>query len=125
MAFTFALLVLNPEIYAKVQREVDMVLGTGSMTPDHVAQLPYIRACLKESLRLFPPAPGFSLSPEGDQPTVVGGRWLFQPDDCCVILLDGLHRDPEIYGEDANEFRPERMLDENFNKLPPHCYKVR
>ena len=93
------------------------------MTPDHLAQLPYTKACLKEALRLFPPAPGFSLSPSGDQPTLVCNRWLFTPDDRCVILLDHLHRDPDIWGPDAEEYVPERMLDETFNKLPPHCYK--
>lgn len=40
-----------------------------------------------------------------------------------VALLNNLHQDPAVYGEDANEWKPERMLDENFNKLPPNSWK--
>lgn len=32
-------------------------------------------------------------------------------------------RDRDVYGEDADEFRPERMMDEYFNKLPPGSFK--
>lgn len=32
-------------------------------------------------------------------------------------------KDPKVYGNDADEFKPERMLDENFEKLPKNAYK--
>ncbi|KAL7792090.1 hypothetical protein V8C37DRAFT_380716 [Trichoderma ceciliae] len=34
-----------------------------------------------------------------------------------------VHQDKAVYGEDAAEFKPDRMLDENFNKLPPNAWK--
>jgi cytochrome P450/NADPH-cytochrome P450 reductase len=46
-------------------------------------------------------------------------------DSQVICLLGKIQRDPAVYGEDANEFRPERMLDEHFNKLPKHAWKVR
>ena len=36
-----------------------------------------------------------------------------------------VHRDPRIYGENADNFIPERMLDENFKRLPRNAWKVR
>ena len=32
--------------------------------------------------------------------------------------MEKVHRDPDAYGEGAEEFKPERMLDERFDKLP-------
>ena len=37
--------------------------------------------------------------------------------------LKGLHHDPAVYGEDANEFRPERFLDGGWEKLPSNAWK--
>jgi len=54
---------------------------------------------------------------------LIDGRYLVKKDESCVVLLKHTHRDKEIFGEDADEFRPERMLDENFNKLPPGAFK--
>lgn len=37
-------------------------------------------------------------------------------------FLPKLHLDPAVY-EDPLTFKPERMLDENFNKLPRNSWK--
>jgi cytochrome P450/NADPH-cytochrome P450 reductase len=34
-----------------------------------------------------------------------------------LALLTKMHVDPVVYGDDANEWKPERMLDENFERL--------
>lgn len=115
---------LNPEKYAKLQSEIDEIIGPGPMTIDHLSRLPYTKACLREALRLHPPAAGFSLSPLSDAPVLLGGKWLIKPEDACIIILPKLHRDP-IFGEDVENFNPDRMLEESFRNLPPNCYKVR
>ena len=43
-----------------------------------------------------------------------------------MCRLGGAHLDPVVFGDDAREFRPERMSDENFARLQeefPNCWK--
>ncbi|KAI0023652.1 P450 family fatty acid hydroxylase [Xylariomycetidae sp. FL0641] len=123
LSFLFALLLQHPTVYEQLQKEVDTVLGTGPLTVEHLSKLPYTKACLRETLRVYPTAPGFYLTLQGDAPVLLGGKWLVHPGDTCVVLLQGLHRDPEIFGSDAKVFKPERMLEQNFKELPPNAFK--
>jgi len=66
----------------------------------------------------------FALESLKDQ--VVGGKYWLPKGEGIGVLLAKSHLDPAVYGEDANEFRPERMLDENFERLQkefPNCWK--
>ncbi|KAK7190825.1 bifunctional P-450/NADPH-P450 reductase [Paraphaeosphaeria sporulosa] len=120
LSFAFYYLLKNPATYFKAQREVDNVVGQGKVTVDHMKQLHYIEAVLRETLRLEPTAPAFNTDPF---PTIGGGKYALKKDSQVMCLLGKIQRDPAVYGEDANEFRPERMLDEHFNKLPKHAWK--
>jgi cytochrome P450 len=52
--FIQAMLVF-PEVLEKSQEEIDRVIGPDRMpTMDDIPDLPYIRACVKESLRWMP-----------------------------------------------------------------------
>lgn len=62
----------------------------------------------------------FSVSPIED--TLLGGKYLVCKGDNVLSLLSRVHLDPEVYDEPL-EFKPERMLDENFNKLPKNAWK--
>jgi len=70
----------------------------------------------------MPTAPAISLTPLNET-EVIGGQYLVKKGQPIVALLHKIHRDPAVYGEDANEWKPERMLDEQFNKLPPGAWK--
>lgn len=61
---------------------------------------------IHESLRLYPPAA--FVSREALEETRVGN--IIIPKGVCLwTLIPTLHRDPEIWGADANEFKPERF----------------
>lgn len=47
------------------------------------------------------------------------------PNQTIIAILPAIHRDPDVWGEDADEFKPERMLDENLSALPKNAWKVR
>lgn len=123
LSFIFYYLLKNPDAYRKVQREVDEVIGKDTVRLEHLSKLPYITAVLREAARLQPTAPGFALTPKSDQGEILGGKYYMAPGEQALILLHNSQRDPGVYGEDAEEFRPERMLDENFNSLPPGSWK--
>lgn len=90
-----------------------------------MAKLPYIEAVLRESLRLSPTAPAFSVrtKPGTTEPVIIGGEYTIPPDTALVCWLSRSQRDPAVYGADSHEFRPERMLGENFANVAAGAWK--
>lgn len=121
LAFIYYFLVENPRELAKAQQEVDEVVGDKVLTFDMIPKLKYIDACIKESLRLQHPVS--LLTRFATRDTVVGGRWLIKKGQMISGIWHHFHRDPSIWGSDSDEFKPERMLEANFSKLPPNAYK--
>lgn len=68
-----------------------------------------MKCVMNEVLRLYPPAPNVQRQAREDikvdDLTVPNGTNLW-------IDLVAIHHDPEFWGEDANEFRPERFMDD-------------
>lgn len=126
LSFACYQLLKNPESLEKAQEEVDRVVGKGPVTFEHMSKLPYIEAVLRETLRLTPTAPVFSVQPlpSTQGPTVLAGKYYVPAGASIGALLPQIGRDPKAYGADANEFRPDRMFGENFTKLPPNAWKV-
>ncbi|GAB2288017.1 hypothetical protein Dimus_022363 [Dionaea muscipula] len=61
---------------------------------------------IQETLRLYPPAAFISWEALDD--IKVGGVLILKG-VCMWMLFPTLHRDPEIWGSDANQFKPERF----------------
>jgi cytochrome P450/NADPH-cytochrome P450 reductase len=74
-----------------------------------------------EALRIWPTAAVFAVKPIRD--AVLAGKYPLTTKDTVVILEPMLHRDPHVWGEDAEAFRPERFAPENAEKLPPNAWK--
>lgn len=96
---------------------------------DHLKDLKYLNAVLRETLRLNPTVPAFAraIRPESEEnPTTISkGKHPLGKGTQVVALVSKSQRDPTVYGDDANEFKPERMYDEEFDKLPNAAWKVR
>ncbi|RJE26772.1 bifunctional P-450 NADPH-P450 reductase [Aspergillus sclerotialis] len=128
LSFLFYYLLKNPSAYKKAQEEVDTVIGRRKITVEDLSKLPYITAVMRETLRLKSTAPLFAVHahPEKNKesPVTLGnGKYVLNENEPIAIILSKLHRDPKVYGPDAEEFKPERMLDENFEKLPKNAWK--
>lgn len=103
------------------------MVGRGKLKIEHMKDLKYIEAVLRETLRLTPTVPAFTRSIRRDNPNdieeVAGGKYAVNRDDKILCLISKVHRDPKVYGDDANEFKPDRMLDDNFQRLPKAAWK--
>ncbi|KEQ27586.1 bifunctional cytochrome P450/NADPH--P450 reductase [Paenibacillus tyrfis] len=119
LSFTIYFLLKHPEVLKKAYAEVDEVLTGTTPTYEQVLKLKYIRMILNESLRLWPTAPQFSLFAKED--TVIGGKYPIKKGEAVSIVLPKLHRDKGVWGDDAEQFRPERFEDPA--KIPNHAYK--
>jgi len=121
LSFALCLLLQHPAVLAQAVEEVDRVLpGARAPEYDDLARLDVIDRILKESLRLWPTAPGFAVAPYED--TLIGGRYLIEKDRRVTVLLPALHRDPAVW-ERAEAFDIDRFLPENEARIPAHAYK--
>ncbi|WP_329342359.1 cytochrome P450 [Streptomyces sp. NBC_00663] len=123
-ALSFALHYLSrhPEAGARARAEVDRVWGD-TETPgyDQVAKLRYLRRVLDESLRLWPTAPAFAR--EAVEDTVLAGEHPMRRGAWTLVLTPMLHRDPEVWGADADRFDPDRFDPKAVRNRAPHTFK--
>ncbi len=109
LSYTLYALLKNPDVLQKCIDEVDRVFGpdpTVRPTYQQTTQLAYINQVLKESLRLWPPAPAFALYPYKDE-EICG--YKLRKGVSVNILVGALHRDPEVWGPRADIFDPENF----------------
>jgi len=118
LTWTFYFLSLNPKAEERLVQEVMDNFAEGeSPTYTKLKTLKYLRMCLDEALRLYPPALPFmgktavkdDVLPNGVK--VRGGQTV-------VYSAYVLHRTPKYWGDDAEEFRPERWEEEGLLKHP-------
>ncbi|MES3034380.1 MAG: cytochrome P450 [Gemmatimonadota bacterium] len=107
LTWTWLLLARNPEAEQRLHEEVDRVLGDRAGTMDDLAQLPFTRAVVAESMRLYPPA--YVVGRRAMEPFSVGGfdfpaRTLFLAPQFIV------HHDRRWWPE-PERFQPDRWLD--------------
>ncbi|MEM6439831.1 MAG: cytochrome P450, partial [Pseudomonadota bacterium] len=124
MSFTLYYLLHHTDVLEKASEEVDRVLGRDiSVEPSlkQVNQLTYVQQILLEALRLWPTAPAFSVYPYEDE--VIGGGYPIGKRNFVTILTLMLHRDPSVWGPDAEKFDPENFSREAVAARPSHAYK--
>ncbi|RSL72552.1 hypothetical protein CEP53_001056 [Fusarium sp. AF-6] len=124
LSFAFYQLLTHPDAYQLAQKEVDQVVGKGPIQVAHLSKLPYLNGVLRETLRLNATIPLFTV--EAFEDTLLGGKYPVKAGETILNLLAKSQLDPTVFGDDANEFKPERMFDENFarlNKEFPNSWK--
>jgi cytochrome P450 len=125
-ALSFALYYLSrdPSLLARAHAEVDAVLGAdpdAEPTFEQVPKFRFLRRVLDEGLRLWPTAPGYARSPR--EVTTLSTGHVMRPQDWALVLLPMVHRDPAVWGDDADQFDPDRFLPQNSRGRPTQTYK--
>lgn len=122
LGFTLHLLMKNPEILNKARAVVDEVLGGRFPEYEDLPKLSYLDQIFRESLRLYPTAPGLAVTPL--EPTTIGGPdgYAVNPGDTLFVLIGLMHRDPKIW-EDPEKFDPDRFSFENAKEIPVSAWK--
>jgi len=109
LTWTFYLLMRHPEARQKITNELQATENLPlSFETIQSSILPYTAAVFNESLRLYPPVP-VELKECTSPTTFPDGTWL--PKGAVVMWTTwAMGRSKNIWGEDADDFRPERWL---------------
>lgn len=126
LATAILLLLRNPEVITRARQELDTIAPNRDLTIDDLDNLKYVQAIVHESLRLSFAAPGFNIEPipsESKAPIqLAGGKYQVAHNQAIIIVLAGVNRDPNVF-EEPLAFKPERMMGEQFDKLPEGAKK--
>jgi hypothetical protein len=99
----------NPAVLQKLREEIDAINSEEPITYKLTQTLPYLKAVVRESLRMYPsvPAPLYRIVPEGG--LTVDGQ-LIPPGTVVGISSLAQNRDTAIFGPDTDLFNPDRWL---------------
>ncbi|THV05803.1 cytochrome P450 [Dendrothele bispora CBS 962.96] len=122
ISFAIALLALYPDVQKKVLDEVTALWP--DTAPDYADDAVYTTAVFHEAMRLFPIAPRLGRVVTKD---TVLKSYKFDPSDPSgsiepysvpmkqgsevVMDISALHRNPVYWGNDVDDFKPERFID--------------
>ncbi|KAK1436617.1 hypothetical protein QVD17_02399 [Tagetes erecta] len=107
MEWVLSVLLNHPHVLKKAQDEIDRVVGTTRLVdePD-IANLPYLRCIINETLRLYPATP-LLVPHESSHDCVIGGYNI--PRGTMLIVNQwAIHHDPKVW-TDPEKFNPERF----------------
>ena len=108
MQWVLYMLAKNPEKQKILRREVLSVVGNSTFaTPETLARMPYLKAWLRETLRLYPVLSTIPRRPKED--IILGGYHIPGGTAQVEFLVHQMGRDESIF-EDAEAFKPERWL---------------
>lgn len=116
----------DPTVHARLRAELDAASAAGTLSAcpqwSETQNLPYFQACLKEAMRMRP-AVGLNITrlvpAEGAE--IAGKRY---PGGTRVAVNGWvLHRDREVFGADADVYRPERWIEGDARNMERYMFQ--
>ncbi|EFP13149.1 CRE-CYP-13A6 protein [Caenorhabditis remanei] len=106
LSYATYLLATHPEIQKKLQEEVDRECPDPEISFDQLSKLRYMECVMKEALRLYPLGVTANTRKCMRETTIDGVTF----EEGMNIQVDTwtLHHNPRVWGEDVEDFKPER-----------------
>lgn len=111
-----SLISLHPRVLRTLRGEIRACEDAGRLSSpvakyDEITAMPYFEACVRETLRLQPPTPMILPRYVGEGGMILEGHQIPEGTEIGANPWV-IHRDPDIFGDDVDEFRPERWLED-------------
>lgn len=101
----------NPRVMTKLQEETRTLFGHKNfISEDDLLSLPYLKAVVKETLRLYPPLP-LLLPRQTTGCCTIAGHYNIKHETRVFFNVFAIGRDPQYWGSDPEVFSPERFLE--------------
>ncbi|MFD6162822.1 cytochrome P450 [Nocardia sp. NPDC060256] len=117
LTWTWKLLAEHPDARARLHAELDDVLGGRLPTADDVDALPWTKAVVAESMRLYPPVVGLARVAKNDD---LLGDFPIRAGTTIVISLHALHHHGGVW-PNPESYDPTRYLTENLTPAQRHA----
>ncbi|CCF33857.1 benzoate 4-monooxygenase cytochrome P450 [Colletotrichum higginsianum] len=112
--WTMQHLLWNPSTYESLEKEIMTANSDGAIsepiTNAEAQKLPFLQAVIYEALRVHPPFTGLLMKKVGSEGDVYEGTFL-PPGTRVGHDTWSVTHDKQLFGEDADMFRPERWLE--------------
>ncbi len=116
LTFTLKLIAQHNEVLKKVEAEVEQLSQQQVSPLQELSQLNYIKCCVEESMRLYPPAwITDRVNVEDDDM----GNYNLKKGTIVGASIFEIHRNKE-YWSNSEQFKPDRFLEENRKKILPY-----
>ncbi|VDO52519.1 unnamed protein product [Haemonchus placei] len=109
LAFVTYLLAKNPRVQQILQEEIDQLSDSETINYETLSSMKYLDSVMKESLRIYPLA-NIANSRRCMKSTTLGPITVEEGEFVMVDTMS-LHFDRDLWGNDAEEFRPERWTE--------------
>ncbi|KAK9855658.1 hypothetical protein MYU51_002293 [Penicillium brevicompactum] len=115
LSWTFFLLAQHARVLVKLKAEISSVVGSRTeINQNDIHKMTYLAKILKETLRLYPSVPVNTRTARRTTFLPTGGGSegtspvLIRKGENVAFCVYSMHRRKDLYGEDAEDFRPER-----------------